>query len=126
MLELPGCQEVNWELGHALLQPFQIQIPTSSIPEALAEREEGGEQGTWSSVLDIARPVPAGAEPACLTSDGAGLQQGTGGTKLLVIGVINTKFLEIRTWISGKNGRPGSHVLMFFWDMETLGKVRLK
>lgn len=42
--ELPGCQEVNWELGHALLQPFQSQISTSSIPEALAELWQGGEQ----------------------------------------------------------------------------------
>lgn len=81
MPELPGCQEVNWELGHALLQPFQTQIPTSSIPEALAERCEGGERWTWSSVLDTAWPVPAGAEPASLTSGGARLQQDTGGRK---------------------------------------------
>lgn len=106
VLELPGCQEVNWELGHALLQPFQTQIPTSSVPEALAEQEEGGEQCTWSSVLDTAWPVP-GSEPACFTSDGAGLQRAVGGTKRLVIGVINTEFLETGTWMSGKNGRHG-------------------
>lgn len=62
--ELPSCQEVNWEPGHALLQPFQTQIPTSSIPEALAEQCEGGEQCTWSFILDIAWLVPVGSEPA--------------------------------------------------------------
>lgn len=127
VLKVLSCQEVNSELGHALLQPsfrfLQTQAPTSSISMAFPR---AGRRGAYLELC----PGPAGSVATWFRSKGVGLQQSMEQMKRRVAQIIKSSSQEPGQSCLVNMVAMGCHALDLgrcgLWHVEVFGKRKFK